>query len=124
MSFCLHCYYFLIIISVTNDNAPIITQCSAFLANIERTGKKGELYRFMTDSSEPNSSYVDMLWLSEKDYNYVNAYFKAIYVPEEEYDLPDYVESYKLGIVRAKMQIDLHKVDRKGMHFIHKFDIQ
>uniref|UniRef100_K1PLN0 Megakaryocyte-associated tyrosine-protein kinase n=1 Tax=Magallana gigas TaxID=29159 RepID=K1PLN0_MAGGI len=59
-------------------NTPIITKATAFLANIERTGDKEELYRFMTDSSEPNSTKVDELWLSDKDYNYINADFTAI----------------------------------------------
>lgn len=101
-------------VSVDINNIPIITKATAFLANIERTGDKGELYRFMTDSSEPNSTKIDELWLSDKDYNYVNADFTAIYVPEMEYELPDYVENYTLGIVEGKMRLDLHKVDRKG----------
>lgn len=95
------------------NNVPIITKATAFLANIERTGQKRELYRFMTDSSEPNSTKIDELWLSEKDYNYVNADFTAIYVPEMEYELPDYVENYTLGIVEGRMRLDLHKVDRR-----------
>lgn len=95
------------------NNIPIITKATAFLANIERTGQKRELYRFMTDSSEPNSTKIDELWLSDKDYNYVNADFTAIYVPEMEYELPDYVENYTLGIVEGRMRLDLHKVDRR-----------
>nr|XP_034323632.1 uncharacterized protein LOC105320732 isoform X2 [Crassostrea gigas] len=95
------------------NNIPTITKASAFLANIERTGEKRELYRFMTDSSEPNSTEIDKLWLSEKDYNYVNADFTAIYVPEGKYELPDYVENYTFGIVEGKMRLDLHKVDRR-----------
>lgn len=101
-------------VSVDINNVPIITKATAFLANIERTGQKRELYRFMTDSSEPNSTKIDELWLSEKDYNYVNADFTAIYVPEMEYELPDYVENYTLGIVEGRMRLDLHKVDRRG----------
>lgn len=100
--------------SVDINNIPIITKASAFLANIERTGEKRELYRFMTDSSEPNSTEIDKLWLSENDYNYVNADFTAIYVPEVKYELPDYVENYTFGIVEGKMRLDLHKVDRRG----------
>lgn len=96
-----------------SNNTPIITKATAFLANIERTGDKEELYRFMTDSSEPNSTKVDELWLSDKDYNYINADFTAMYVPEMEYELPDYVENYTLGIVEGRMRLDLHKVDRK-----------
>lgn len=101
-------------VSVDINNVPIITKATAFLANIERTGQKRELYRFMTDSSEPNSTKIDELWLSDKDYNYVNADFTAIYVPEMEYELPDYVENYTLGIVEGRMRLDLHKVDRRG----------
>lgn len=96
-----------------SNNTPIITKATAFLANIERTGDKEELYRFMTDSSEPNSTKVDELWLSDKDYNYINADFTAMYVPEMEYELPDYVENYTLGIVEGRMRLDLHKVDRR-----------
>lgn len=101
-------------VSVDSYNTPIITKATAFLANIERTGDKEELYRFMTDSSEPNSTKVDELWLSDKDYNYINADFTAMYVPEMEYDLPAYVENYTLGIVEGRMRLDLHKVDRRG----------
>lgn len=101
-------------VSVDSYNIPIITKATAFLANIERTGDKEELYRFMTDSSEPNSTEVDELWLSDKDYNYINADFTAMYVPEMEYELPDYVENYTLGIVKGRMRLDLHKVDRRG----------
>lgn len=101
-------------VSVDINNIPIITKATAFLANIERTEPKRELYRFMTDSSEPNSTKIDELWLSDKNYNYVNADFTAIYVPEMEYELPDYVENYTLGIVEGRMRLDLHKVDREG----------
>nr|XP_034323636.1 uncharacterized protein LOC105326363 [Crassostrea gigas] len=99
--------------TLDSNNTPIITKATAFLANIERTGDKEELYRFMTDSSEPNSTKVDELWLSDKDYNYINADFTAMYVPEMEYELPDYVENYTLGIVKGRMRLDLHKVDRR-----------
>ncbi|XP_062587619.1 uncharacterized protein LOC134249266, partial [Saccostrea cucullata] len=94
------------------DNTAIITKCSAFLANIERTGKKREMYRFMTDSSEPNSTEVDMLWLSQKNYNYINADFSAIYVQPDITTQPDYIEEFKFGIIGGWLQLDLTKVPR------------
>ncbi|XP_048736746.2 uncharacterized protein LOC125651937 [Ostrea edulis] len=99
--------------TLDTNNTPIITKCSASLANIERTGDKRELYRFMTDSSDPNSTEPDMLWLSDKDYNYVIADFSAIYAPPDNFTQPDYVANFTLGIVKGKMLLDLRKVDRK-----------
>ncbi|XP_061172823.1 uncharacterized protein LOC133182112 [Saccostrea echinata] len=72
------------------------------------------MYRFMTDSSEPNSTEVDMLWLSQKDYNYINADFMAIYTPPDITSQPEYVEEFKFGIVGGWLQLDLTKVARNS----------
>lgn len=96
------------------NNILIIIKVFVFLVNIERIGKKGELYWFMIDLLELNLMEIDKLWLSEKDYNYVNVDFIVIYVFEVKYELLDYVENYMFGIVEGKMWLDLYKVDRKG----------
>lgn len=71
----------------------------------------------MTDSSEPNSTEIDTLWLSDKDYNYVNADFTAMYTPPMKYDheLPDYIGNYSFGIIEGKMQLTLSKINRNGI---------
>lgn len=97
------------------NNLPIITKATAILANIERTGKKRELYRFITDSSEPNSTEIDTLWLSDKDYNYVNADFTAMYDPQTKYQLPDYIGNYSFGVIGGKMNLALSKINRNGI---------
>ncbi|XP_062597629.1 uncharacterized protein LOC134259048 [Saccostrea cucullata] len=95
---------------------PIITQCMSVLANIERTGQKRELYRFITDSSEPNSTRVDTLWLNQKDYNYINVTFAAYYTGPENLAVPEYVKRFKFGITSGKIQIELWKVDREDQN--------
>ncbi|XP_062593096.1 von Willebrand factor D and EGF domain-containing protein-like [Saccostrea cucullata] len=96
------------------NNIPVITKCMSVLSNIERTGKKRELYKYITDSSEPNSTKVDMLWLNQKDYNYINADFTAMYVPPDGIAPPIYVTDFAFGIVGAYLRIDLYKVHRNS----------
>lgn len=98
---------------MTPGNGPIITQCTSILANIDRTGHKMEKYRFVTDSSEPNSTRIDTMWVNQKDYNYINVEFAALYATPENIVLPKYVTEFKFGIVSGKIQINLQKVDRK-----------
>ncbi|XP_061168936.1 uncharacterized protein LOC133178201 [Saccostrea echinata] len=98
--------------TMTSRVGPTITRCTSVLANIERTGQKREKYRFMTDSSEPNSTRVDTLWLNQKDYNYINVEFSAFYTGPDNLAVPEYVEQFKFGIVSGKIQIDLRKIDR------------
>ncbi|XP_062611710.1 uncharacterized protein LOC134273528 [Saccostrea cucullata] len=104
------------LITVTSERRPTITQCTSVLANIERTGQKRELYRFIIDSSEPNSTRVDTLWLNQKDYNYINVTFAAFYTGPENIALPEYVKGFKFGITSGKIQIGLSKVDRKNQN--------
>lgn len=69
----------------------------------------------MTDSSKPNSTEIDTLWLSDKDYNYINAEFTAMYTPQTKYELPDYIGKYSFGIIEGKMQLTLSKINRNGI---------
>jgi hypothetical protein len=68
----------------------------------------------MTDSSEPNSTTIDTMWLNQKRYNYIEVDFATIYTPPEVLNRPYYVEEFKFGIVSARMEIVLLKVDRNG----------
>lgn len=95
--------------------APIITQCSSYLAFIKRTGERNEMYRFATDSSKPNSTEIDTLWINQKRYNFFNVRFSAMFTPPENMMLPNYVQEFKLGIVSGQIQVDLTKVDRNGI---------
>lgn len=72
------------------------------------------MYRFATDSSKPNSTEIDTLWINQKRYNYLNVRFSALFTPPENIMLPDYVQDFKLGIVSGQIQVHLTKVDRKG----------
>ena len=92
----------------------MITRCTSILANIDRTGQKMEKYRFVTDSSEPNSTRVDTMWVNQKDYNYINVEFAAIFTAPENLIKPAYVSEFKFGIVSGKINVGLHKVDRHG----------
>ncbi|XP_062593100.1 uncharacterized protein LOC134254588 [Saccostrea cucullata] len=96
------------------NNIPIITKCSSVLRNIERTGEKREMYQYVTDSSEPNSMKTDMLWLNQKDFNYVNVEITAMYVPPDEISTPAYVKDFAFGIVAAYLEIALYKVHRNS----------
>ncbi|XP_061179823.1 uncharacterized protein LOC133188421, partial [Saccostrea echinata] len=98
--------------TMTSGWGPLITRCTSVLANIERSGEKREKYRFVTDSSEPNSTRVDTMWVNQKDYNYINVEFAAVYTAPDDLALPKYVKRFKFGIVSGKIQIDLRKVDR------------
>ncbi|XP_062605692.1 uncharacterized protein LOC134267510, partial [Saccostrea cucullata] len=111
---------------LTSERRPTIIQCTSVLANIERTGQKIERYRFITDSSEPNSTRVDTLWLSQKDYNYINVTFAAFYTGPENLVVPEYVKGYKFGITSGKIQIELWKVDRKDQNkpYVSKNEIK
>lgn len=91
---------------------PTIAQCTSFLAKIERTGQKRELYKYMSDSSEPNSTRIDTRWVNEKDYNFVNVQFSATFNDLSGFKNPDYVEDFKFGVVSGKIQLDLTKIDR------------
>lgn len=102
------------LITVTPGNSPIITQCTSILANIDRTGQKMEKYRFVTDSSQPNSTRVDTMWVNQNDYNYINVEFAAFSLSPENIAQPKYITGFKFGIVSGKIQIDLQKVDRSG----------
>ncbi|XP_061173427.1 uncharacterized protein LOC133182595 [Saccostrea echinata] len=97
---------------MTSAVQPSITQCTSFLAFIERTGRKREMYRFMTDSSEPNSTKIDTMWINQNRYNYINVRFSAIFTPPENIMVPDYVQEFKFGIVSGQIQLNLAKVDR------------
>lgn len=99
---------------MTLGNSPIITQCTSVLAKIDRTGQRMEKYRFVTDSSQPNSTRVDTMWVNQKDYNYINVEFAALSLSQENIAQPNYVTGFKFGIVSGKIQIDLQKVDRNG----------
>jgi hypothetical protein len=103
---------------VTPKLYPTITQCTSTLAFIGRTDKR-EWYRFMTDSSDPNSTRIDTLWINQKRYNYINVDFAAIYTPPEGMVLPYYVEEFKFGIVNASVEIALFKVDRNGKFYFN-----
>lgn len=102
------------LLTVTPGNSPIITQCTSILANIDRTGQKMEKYRFVTDSSQPNSTRIDTMWVNQKDYNYINVQFAALFTSPENIVFPKYVTGFKFGIVSGKIQIDLQKVGRNG----------
>ena len=97
----------------------MITRCTSILANIDRTGQKMEKYRFVTDSSEPNSARVDTMWVNQKDYNFINVEFAAIFTTPGNLIMPEYIESFKLGIVSGKIQINLQKVDRNGNFVVY-----
>lgn len=116
LNFCLLTNKFIYVnsLTVTLGNSPIITQCTSILANIDRTGQKIEKYRFVTDSSQPNSTRVDTMWVNQKDYNYINVEFAALSTSLENIVKPHYVTGFKFGIVSGKIQIDLQKVDRNG----------
>lgn len=103
-----------IFLLVTTDMTPIITKCSSYLAFIERTGERREMYRFATDSSKPNSIEIDTLWINQKRYNFFNVRFSAMFIPPENMMHPNYVQEFKLGIVSGQIQVDLTKVDRNG----------
>eukprot|EP00105_Crassostrea_gigas_P033200 XP_011456474.1 PREDICTED: uncharacterized protein LOC105348641 [Crassostrea gigas] len=98
--------------TMTTDMVPIITKCSSYLAFIERTGKRREMYRFATDSSKPNSTEIDTLWINQKRYNFFNVRFSAMFTPPGNMMRPNYVQEFKLGIVSGQIQVDLTKVDR------------
>ncbi|XP_062610978.1 uncharacterized protein LOC134272830, partial [Saccostrea cucullata] len=98
--------------TMTSRRSPTITRCTSILANIERTGLKRELYRFITDSSEPNTTRVDTMWLNQKDYNYINVVFSAFYNEPENLAVPNYITNFKFGIVAGKIQITLQKEGR------------
>ncbi|XP_062591935.1 von Willebrand factor D and EGF domain-containing protein-like [Saccostrea cucullata] len=100
--------------TMTSRRSPTITRCTSILANIERTGLKRELYRFITDSSEPNTTRVDTMWLNQKDYNYINVVFSAFYNEPENLAVPNYITNFKFGIVAGKIQITLQKEGRNG----------
>ena len=104
---------------MTPSARPMITRCTSILANIDRTGHKMEKYRFVTDSSEPNSTRVDTMWVNQKNYNFINVEFAAIFTAPESLIIPEYIESFKFGIVSGKIQIDLRKVDRDGNWFVY-----
>lgn len=101
-------------LTVKLENSPTITQCTSVLANIDRTGQRMEKYRFVTDSSQPNSTRVDTMWVNQKDYNYINVEFAALSTSPENIVKPHYVTGFKFGIVSGEIQIDLQKVDRNG----------
>ncbi|XP_062608025.1 uncharacterized protein LOC134269841 [Saccostrea cucullata] len=100
------------------NNIPIITKCTSVLRNIERTGKKREMYQFVTDSSEPNSMKTDMLWLNQKGFNYLNVEITAMYVPADEISTPAYVKDFAFGIVAAYLEIDLYKVHKDSSDIV------
>ena len=103
-----------VIFTVTPSVSPMITRCTSIIANIDRTGQKMEKYRFVTDSSEPNSTRVDTMWVNQNDYNFINVEFAAIFTAPEIPTRPEYIENFKFGIVSGKINIGLHKVDRNG----------
>ena len=103
-----------VIFTVTPSVSPMITRCTSIIANIDRTGQKMEKYRFVTDSSEPNSTRVDTMWVNQKDYNFINVEFAAIFTAPEILTRPEYIENFQFGIVSGKINIGLHKVDRNG----------
>lgn len=88
---------------MTTDMVPIITKCSSYLAFIERTGKRREMYRFATDSSKPNSTEIDTLWINQKRYNFFNVRFSAMFTPPGNMMRPNYVQEFKLGIVSVRL---------------------
>lgn len=74
------------------------------------------MYRFATDSSTPNSTEIDTLWINQKRYNYFNVRFSAMFTPPEGLFIPRYVQRFKFGIVSGQIQVDLTKVDRNSMY--------
>ncbi|XP_061164432.1 uncharacterized protein LOC133173456 [Saccostrea echinata] len=98
--------------TMTSEMGPIITQCTSILAFIERTGQRREMYRFVTDSSEPNSTKVDTMWVNQNDYNYINITFAAIFTAPDNLVVPKYVKKFKMGIISGRITIFLHKVGR------------
>ncbi|XP_062602248.1 uncharacterized protein LOC134263906 [Saccostrea cucullata] len=52
------------------------------------------------------------MWVNQKDYNYINVEFSAVYTAPGDLELPKYVKRFQFGIVSGKIQIDLRKVDR------------
>lgn len=111
---------FLLNFVVTSKLVPTITQCTSTLAFIGRTDKR-EWYRFMTDSSKPNSTIIDTMWINQLKYNYIDVEFAAIYTPPEGMTLPYYVEEFKFGIVSGKIHIVLLKVDRNGNFYSNNY---
>lgn len=75
------------------------------------------MYRFATDSSKPNSTEIDTLWINQKRYNFFNVRFSAMFTPPGNMMRPNYVQEFKLGIVSGQIQVDLTKVDRNGTAF-------
>ncbi|XP_062574387.1 uncharacterized protein LOC134236235 isoform X4 [Saccostrea cucullata] len=110
--------------TMTSEMSPIITQCTSILAYVERTGKRRELYRFVTDSSEPNSTKVDTMWVNQNDYNYINVTFAAISSAPDNVAVPKYVKQFKMGIISGGINLTLHKVGRtdKNKPFISRND--
>ncbi|XP_062588097.1 uncharacterized protein LOC134249768, partial [Saccostrea cucullata] len=98
--------------SMTSLASPTISQCSSFLANIERTGQKRELYKFMADSSGTNSTGISTRWVNRKDYNFINVQFSATFQNLHGVNSPGYIDDFKFGIVSGMIQMDLSKSDR------------
>lgn len=65
------------------------------------------------------------MWVNQKDYNYINVEFAALFTSPENIVKPNYVTSFKFGIVSGKIQIDLQKVGRNGnSNFGYIFTLQ
>ncbi|KAJ8314807.1 hypothetical protein KUTeg_006957 [Tegillarca granosa] len=106
-------------LKLSSSQKPIVTKCTARLENIRRSDKK-ELQRYVTDSTSPNVSTIDRIWINQKDFNYLNLYFEAEYSPPNNLlPPPYYIGDYGFGIVKGQGRVLLTKIPRSTPFISH-----
>ena len=94
------------------DMYPIITKCTATLAQIRRLDNKVE-FMFIMDAT--NSSIIEVIWSNQRSFNNFELQLESIFPELENLPRrPNYVFESGFGIVRSQIEVNHTKVSRSG----------
>ncbi|OWF55670.1 uncharacterized protein LOC110456866 [Mizuhopecten yessoensis] len=95
------------------SQTPHLLRTSTYLVNQERTSGK-VFARFLSDSTAPNTSYTDTIWLMKHDFNIINIYFESMYNHPLLEENGNYIENSSFGIVDGRARLTLTKIQHQG----------